>query len=127
MVFTECHIFSHLPTSYQLTNSFPVTNHCRAVPVKVVLRHAPAEETGEPSNKFDLATLCLVNHESPEWVSKAMFKEAYRVLRPGGVFTILDLDKNNLAILLENPFVAAVYKQVGTRVVLFNGDMGGGN
>ncbi|CAM9753765.1 unnamed protein product [Scytosiphon promiscuus] len=78
---------------------------------KVVLRHAPAEETGEPSNKFDLATLCLVNHESPEWVSKAMFKEAYRVLRPGGVFTILDLDKNNLAILLENPFVAAVYKQ----------------
>lgn len=79
---------------------------------QVSLRHAPAEETNEPSNKFDLATLCLVNHESPEWVSKAMFKEAYRVLRPGGVFTILDLDKNNLAILLENPFVAAVYKQV---------------
>lgn len=41
-----------------------------------------------------------------------MFREAHRVLRPGGVFTILDLDKNNLAILLENPFVAAVYKQV---------------
>ncbi|CAB1096673.1 unnamed protein product [Ectocarpus sp. CCAP 1310/34] len=78
---------------------------------KVTLRHAPAEETGEPSNKFDLATICLVNHESPEWVSKAMFREAHRVLRPGGVFTILDLDKNNLAILLENPFVAAVYKQ----------------
>lgn len=79
---------------------------------KVTLRHAPAEETGEPSNKFDLATICLVNHESPEWVSKAMFREAHRVLRPGGVLTILDLDKNNLAILLENPFVAAVYKQV---------------
>lgn len=78
---------------------------------KVSLRHAPAEETGEPSGKFDLATLCLVNHESPEWVSKAMFSEAFRLLRPGGVFTILDLDKNNLAILLENPFVAAVYKQ----------------
>ncbi|CAM9897005.1 unnamed protein product [Ascophyllum nodosum] len=78
---------------------------------KVTLRHGPAEETGEPSNKFDLATICLVNHESPEWVSRAMFREAYRVLRPGGVFTILDLDKNNLAILLENPFVAAVYKQ----------------
>lgn len=87
--------------------------------LQVSLRHAPAEATGEPSNKFDLATICLVNHESPEWVSKAMFKEAFRVLRPGGVFTILDLDKNNLAILLENPFVAAVYKQVCVCVCVF--------
>lgn len=79
---------------------------------QVSLRHAPAEETGEPANKYDLATICLVNHESPAWVSRAMFREAYRLLRTGGVFTILDLDKNNLAILLENPFVAAVYKQV---------------
>lgn len=96
-----------------LNLSCPVSSRIRRFfPQQVTLRHAPAEETGEPANKFDLATLCLVNHESPEWVSKAMFKEAYRVLRPGGVFTILDLDKNNLAILLENPFVAAVYKQV---------------
>ncbi|CAM9832476.1 unnamed protein product, partial [Discosporangium mesarthrocarpum] len=79
--------------------------------VQVTLRHAPAEETGEPANKYDLATICLVNHESPEWVSKAMFREANRVLRRGGIFTILDLDKDNLSILLENPFVAAIYKQ----------------
>jgi ubiquinone/menaquinone biosynthesis C-methylase UbiE len=52
-----------------------------------------------------------VNHESPKWVSEAIYAEAYRVLRPGGHLTILDLDKNNLEILLENPFVAAVYKQ----------------
>ncbi|CAN0518653.1 unnamed protein product, partial [Laminaria digitata] len=88
-----------------------VTINTRDNTLRVSLRHAPAEETGEPAGKFDLATICLVNHESPEWVSKAMFAEAFRLLRPGGVFTILDLDKNNLAILLENPFVAAVYKQ----------------
>ncbi|CAM9433445.1 unnamed protein product [Chrysoparadoxa australica] len=78
---------------------------------KVTLRHGPAEATGEPDGKYDLATICLVNHESPEQVSINMFNEAHRVLRKGGVFTILDLDKNNLEILLENPFVAAVYKQ----------------
>ena len=101
--------YTHSSTSYIADRC------CRQTHRKVTLRHGPAEETGEPSNKFDLATICLVNHESPEWVSRAMFREAYRVLRPGGVFTILDLDKNNLAILLENPFVAAVYKQVGGR------------
>eukprot|EP00612_Vaucheria_litorea_P002044 CAMPEP_0171458132 /NCGR_PEP_ID=MMETSP0945-20130129/3935_1 /TAXON_ID=109269 /ORGANISM="Vaucheria litorea, Strain CCMP2940" /LENGTH=336 /DNA_ID=CAMNT_0011983883 /DNA_START=191 /DNA_END=1201 /DNA_ORIENTATION=- len=78
---------------------------------KVTLVHGKAEDTSLPPNSFEFATICLVNHESPKWVSEAIFKEAYRILRPGGVFSILDLDKDNLEILLENPFVAAVYKQ----------------
>ena len=45
------------------------------------------------------------------WVTKAIFKEAYRILKPGGSFTMLDLDKDNLENLLSNPFVAAIYKQ----------------
>jgi ubiquinone/menaquinone biosynthesis C-methylase UbiE len=44
-------------------------------------------------------------------VSKKIFDEAYRILKPGGSFTMLDLDKDNLENLLENPFVAAVYKR----------------
>ena len=52
-----------------------------------------------------------VNHESPLSVSKAMFVEAYRLLRPGGHLTILDLDKHNLENLLSSAFVAAIYKQ----------------
>jgi len=78
---------------------------------KVTLKHAPAETCGEADNTFDMATICLVNHESPLWVSKALFAEAYRTLKPGGVFTIMDLDKDNLEILLTSPFVAAIYKQ----------------
>lgn len=59
----------------------------------------------------DLVSLCLVAHESPKWVSESIFAEAFRILKPGGTFTMLDLDKNNLEVLLENPFVAAVYKR----------------
>lgn len=63
------------------------------------------------SNTQDLVSLCLVAHESPKWVSDSLFQEAYRILKPGGIFTMLDLDKNNLENLLENPFVAAIYKR----------------
>merc|ERR1719460_2520481 len=78
---------------------------------KYEIRHEPAEATTIASDSQDLASLCLVAHESPRWVSKAIFDEAYRILKPGGSFTMLDLDKDNLENLLENPFVAAIYKR----------------
>jgi len=73
--------------------------------------HGPAESTHIESNSQDLVSLCLVAHESPKWVSESIFAEAFRILKPGGSFTLLDLDKENLENLLENPFVAAIYKQ----------------
>jgi len=78
---------------------------------KFEVRHEPAEHTTVASNSQDLASLCLVAHESPRKVSKEIFAEAYRILKPGGSFTMLDLDKENLEVLLENPFVAAIYKR----------------
>lgn len=78
---------------------------------KYNLYMAEAENSKVDSATQDLVSLCLVAHESPEWVSKNIFKEAFRILKPGGSFTMLDLDKENLENLLENPFVAAVYKQ----------------
>jgi ubiquinone/menaquinone biosynthesis C-methylase UbiE len=73
--------------------------------------HAPAEASPVSTDSQDLVSLCLVAHESPVWVSKSIFKEAYRILKPGGSFTMLDLDKENLENLLTNPFVAAIYKR----------------
>ena len=78
---------------------------------KYHLFHGAAEEAPVESGTQDLVSLCLVAHESPEWVSKNIFKEAYRILKPGGSFTMMDLDKENLENLLSNPFVAAVYKR----------------
>ena len=73
--------------------------------------HGYAESSPVASSTQDLVSLCLVAHESPKWVSEAIFREAYRILKPGGSFTMLDLDKENLENLLVNPFVAAVYKR----------------
>jgi ubiquinone/menaquinone biosynthesis C-methylase UbiE len=78
---------------------------------KYNLVHAPAECSPVASNTQDLVSLCLVAHESPKWVSEAIMTEAFRILKPGGSFTMLDLDKENLENLLVNPFVAAIYKQ----------------
>lgn len=78
---------------------------------KYSILHEAAEATTMENNSQDIVSLCLVAHESPRVVSINIFKEAFRILRPGGVFTMLDLDKNNLEILLENPFVAAIYKR----------------
>jgi ubiquinone/menaquinone biosynthesis C-methylase UbiE len=78
---------------------------------KYNLFHGAAEDTGIESSSQDLVSMCLVAHESPKWVSESIFNEAYRILKPGGSFTLMDLDKENLEVLLENPFVAAIYKQ----------------
>lgn len=52
--------------------------------------HARAEYTGLPDNSFDLVTLQFVTHELPDYASKAIFAEAKRLLRPGGVIALVD-------------------------------------
>ncbi|UBF24394.1 class I SAM-dependent methyltransferase [Kovacikia minuta CCNUW1] len=48
--------------------------------------HAPAEATGLPAASFDLVSACLVFHELPQSAAVAIFQEARRLLRPGGIW-----------------------------------------
>jgi ubiquinone/menaquinone biosynthesis C-methylase UbiE len=52
--------------------------------------HAQAENTQLPAASFDLVTLQFVTHELPHTASKAIFQEAFRLVRPGGHFAIVD-------------------------------------
>jgi len=56
----------------------------------VELRHGLAEATGLPNDCADFATLLFVAHELPLAARREIFKEAKRILRPGGVFAVVD-------------------------------------
>ncbi|WP_017661081.1 class I SAM-dependent methyltransferase [Baaleninema simplex] len=52
--------------------------------------HGLAEATEFPDNSFDLVTLQFILHELPNAATEAIFKEARRILRPGGIIAIAD-------------------------------------
>lgn len=52
--------------------------------------HANAENTGLSDRSFDIISLQFVIHELPRYASKAIFQEMLRILRPGGILSIID-------------------------------------
>ncbi|KAH7435314.1 hypothetical protein KP509_06G059400 [Ceratopteris richardii] len=52
--------------------------------------HALGERTGLPSASFDLVSLAYVIHECPQYATRALLKEAFRLLRSGGTVALID-------------------------------------
>lgn len=74
--------------------------------------HGLAEDTKLPSDSQDLVSICLVLHECPQQTSRAIFAEAFRILRPGGVFSIMEMDPDtpSFSRIMSNPFAYAAFK-----------------
>lgn len=66
--------------------------HLRAVQAnaEIHLRQMAAEQLEFPDQHFDAVLAVLLFHELPVPVAKQVIAEAWRVLRPGGTFTVLD-------------------------------------
>lgn len=66
--------------------------HLRAVQqgVDVHFKQMPAEALRYPDGHFDMVLAMLLFHEIPTPIARRVIAEAFRVLRPGGTFTILD-------------------------------------
>ena len=56
----------------------------------VAFVQAPAEETGLPDAGFDVVTAIFLFHELPGKVRRAVAAEAARLLKPGGLFILVD-------------------------------------
>ncbi len=66
--------------------------HMRAVDQGVAVNFVQglAEDTDFPDNHFDIVASYILHHEIPAETSRAVFTEAHRVLRPGGLYFPID-------------------------------------
>ena len=72
--------------------------------------HAAAEETGLPDGAADLVSSCLVFHELPASAAKEIIAEAYRLVRPGGYFAIMDMNPQSEVYKKMPPYVLTLLK-----------------
>ena len=72
--------------------------------------HSAAESTPLPDNSYDLVSACLMFHELPTDAAVAIIKEAYRLLSPGGYFTIMDMNPQSETFLKMPPYILTLLK-----------------
>ena len=74
--------------------------------------HAAAEKVDIGVKDIDLVTMCLVSHELPTRTARDIFDEAYHMLKPGGAFSLMDMDPNSIFFqkFAGNPIAFAAFK-----------------
>ncbi len=77
---------------------------------KIKWINAAAESTGLAEASFDLVSACLMFHELPQNASIAIFQEVRRLLKPGGYFTIMDMNPQSEIFLKMPPYVLTLLK-----------------
>ncbi|KAL6751927.1 S-adenosyl-L-methionine-dependent methyltransferase [Haematococcus lacustris] len=84
----------------------------RSGPEALTFLHAAAESTGLPSASQDLVSICLVCHELPQTATRAVFKEAARILRPGGCLAVMEMNPGSAAFqrIFTNPFAFTAFR-----------------
>lgn len=73
-------------------------------------KHARAESTGLPDASFDLVSTFLVFHELPQEVAQQILHEARRLLRPGGYFTLMDMNPKSEVYAKMPPYILTLLK-----------------
>lgn len=76
--------------------------------LEIQWKHGCAEATGFPDASFDLVTASLLFHETPPHISRAILREAFRLLQPGGQVLILD---GNQKTLRQTDWLTEVFEE----------------
>eukprot|EP00288_Rhodomonas_lens_P013233 CAMPEP_0177702738 /NCGR_PEP_ID=MMETSP0484_2-20121128/7291_1 /TAXON_ID=354590 /ORGANISM="Rhodomonas lens, Strain RHODO" /LENGTH=355 /DNA_ID=CAMNT_0019214031 /DNA_START=138 /DNA_END=1205 /DNA_ORIENTATION=- len=71
-----------------------------------------ATKTGLEDGSASLVSLCLMIHEMPAAETEVLFKEAYRLLKPGGSLAIMEMDPESPGFtrLQQNPFIFSLIR-----------------
>jgi ubiquinone/menaquinone biosynthesis C-methylase UbiE len=72
--------------------------------------HRTAEAAGLPDASFDLISAHLVFHELPQSATKAILREARRLLRPGGHLAIMDMNPQSEVYAKLPPYILTLLK-----------------
>jgi len=70
--------------------------------------HGKAEATGLEANSFDLVSAALLFHETPPRVTLEILREAFRLLKAGGQFLMLD---GNQQLLHQTPWLMEIFEE----------------
>ncbi len=84
------------------------TENRTAAPIQWV--HAAAEDTQLPANTADLVSACLLFHELPTSAARDVIAEAYRLVRPGGHFAIMDMNPQSEIYSKMPPYILTLLK-----------------
>lgn len=71
--------------------------------------HGSMEQNPFPDESFDLVTISLVMHELPSAATREILKASWRVLRPGGILSVVDSDPSSFPFM-QNPVIYAAFK-----------------
>ena len=83
-------------------------NRGSAQPIEWI--HAAAEATGLPDSSADLVSSCLMFHELPASAAEDIIAEAYRLVRPGGYFAIMDMNPQSEIYKKMPPYILTLLK-----------------
>lgn len=72
--------------------------------------HALPEATSLPAQSFDLVSAFLLFHEMPQEGTRKIFREVRRLVKPGGSFTLMDMNPCSQAYLTMPPYVMTLLK-----------------
>lgn len=72
--------------------------------------HGNGENTGLNDSSFDLVSSFLMFHELPQSAAKNIFKEAKRLLRPNGYFTMMDMNPSSDSYKKMPPYILTLLK-----------------